>query len=175
MSASDILAVLALIVSCVGIGIAFWANRISVRALKLAEASNATTAEQQFDRIRAELLMQIADSRKQLERTRIEIGALKAGYAAEPQGVQRLMSEYNESLFGDYLSRIEASIRQLDHLWGEVATWTADKPHAELMAVKALLYRTHQDDETACNAATVMMAEYRASLDASRSLVRGPC
>lgn len=178
MSASDILALLALVVSAVGTAFAFRANRISAQSVKLTEDVAKADSELQFHTIRAEILIQIADSRRQLDRTRIELGTLKAVYDAEPQPVQVLLARYNDDLFIGYLSRIEALIAQLDEYWSKVVAWTSDQPHAEMMATKALLHRTYLGDESACDSAEYCMAEYcmaeyRKRLDDARTYVQG--
>jgi hypothetical protein len=118
-------------------------------------------------------LMQVADSRRQLDKTRIEIGALHAGYVMESQPVRALLQTYNSSLFDDYQSRIKSSLAQLDDLWNDISTWDAEKPHLELMALKALLHRAHTDDEQACDSASHMMAEYKMQLTKAREYAAG--
>jgi hypothetical protein len=65
--------------------------------------------------------MQIADSRRFLDKTRIEIGTLRADFDAEKQPVKVVMAGYT-NLFTDYLPKVEASIAQLDVLWKDVSS-----------------------------------------------------
>lgn len=146
MDISIVIAVAALIVSVGSFGVTIWATRLSEKSLNHAIDIQAIGEEKEFQGLRTGLLMQIADSRRLLDKTRIEIGALKADFDIEKQSVKVIMAGYT-SLFTDYLPKVESAIAQLDHLWKDVSSWTTEKSYSELMAAKAVLYRSLKDDE----------------------------
>jgi len=136
----------ALLMSGGSLWVTIWATRLSKISLNHAIEVQEKVEEKEFERMRADLLMQVADSRRLLDKTRIEIGTLKADFDAEPQPVQVMMRNYT-NLFTDYPPRVEASIQQLDILWKEVSAWSKEKSQRELMDAKAVLYRSLKDDE----------------------------
>lgn len=161
------LSLIAVLVSLGSLGVTVWATRLSKKSLNHAIKIQITGEEKEFERIRADLLMQIADDRRLLDKTRIEIGTLKANFDAERQPVQVLMSNYT-NLFTDYLPKIEASIQQLDMLWNEVTNWSIDKSHRELMSAKAVLYRSLKDDEVVYDSGIYMVNVFKAKLEAAK-------
>ena len=61
----------ALLVSVGSLSITLWATRLSSKSLNHAIEIQEKGEEKEFERIRAELLMQIADNRRLLDKTRI--------------------------------------------------------------------------------------------------------
>lgn len=171
MTTSDKVAIAAFFVSVISAFVAIWGVSVSSRAMKLAERQDKDSNSQQFERLRTEVLNMIADSGRQLEAARIDLGALRAGFAAEPQPVQVMLGSYRESLFDSYLPKIEAAVHQLDQLWQSVIAWQSSMPHGEIQAMKALVHRSHRDDETVCGVAKAMAAEYQEKLRAARVYV----
>jgi hypothetical protein len=167
MDISTTISVVAVLVSLGSLGVTIWATRLSKKSLNHAIEIQVAGEEKEFERIRADLLMQIADSRRLLDKTRIEIGTLKANFDAEPQPVQVLMTNYT-NLFTDYLPKVEASIQQCDMLWKEVANWSQEKSLRELMDAKAVLYRSLKDDEVVYDSGIYAVNVFRAKLDAAK-------
>jgi hypothetical protein len=114
--------------------------------------------------------MHIADDRRVLDKTRIEIGTLKVDFYAEAQLIQVIMRDYT-NLFTNYLPRVEASINQLDILWKEVSGWSKDKSYRELMDAKAVLYRSLKDDEVVYDSGIYKINEFKAQLEVARQRV----
>ena len=161
------ISLIAVLISLGSFGVTIWATRLSKNSLNHAIAIQIAGEEKEFERLRADLLMQIADSRRLLDKTRIEIGTLKANFDVEPQPVQVLMTNYT-NLFTDYLPKVEASIQQCDMLWKEVANWSREKSHRELMDAKAVLYRSLKDDEVVYDSGIYAVNVSTAKLDAAK-------
>ena len=166
------ISIVALLVSIGSLGITVWATKLSKSSLDHAIDVQQKGEEKEFERLRAELLMQVADSRRLLDKTRIEIGTIKADFDAEPQPVQVLMRNYT-NLFTDYLPKVEASIAQLDALWKEVSGWSKEKSHRELMDTKAVLYRSLKDDEVVYDSGIYMVNVFKAKLEMAKQYVSG--
>jgi hypothetical protein len=160
----------ALLVSIGSLSVTLWATRLSNRSLNHAIKIQEKGEEKEFERLRVELLMQIADDRRLLDKTRIEIGTLKADFDAEPQPIQVMMRNYT-NLFTVYLPKIEASIKQIDMLWKDVSDWSKEKNHRELMDAKAVLYKSLKDDEVVYDAGIYMVNEFKAQLEVARQRV----
>jgi len=167
MDPSTALSLAALVVSVGSLGVAVWANRISKKALAHSMRAQEEGDQREFDRIRAELLNQISDSRAVLERTRLEIGTLQANFRAEPPAVQSLMANYT-GLFSEYLPSVERAITRCDQLWREVSEWGRSKSHTELMEARAVLYRSLQDDRSAQESGTYLVNEFTTKLELAR-------
>jgi hypothetical protein len=104
---------------------AAWAAWISHQTFEHARQVHREERRVGFERERSQLLEAISASKLLLDKTRIEIGALKARFDAAPQQVHVLLQGYTD-LFTDYLPRIEAGVRQCTALWSEVANWNED-------------------------------------------------
>lgn len=170
MDMPTVISIVALLVSIGSLGITVWATKLSKESLDHAIDIQVKGEEKEFERLRAELLMQIADSRKLLDKTRIEIGTLKADFDAEPQPIQVIMKNYT-NLFADYQPKVESAIGQLDMLWKEVSSWPKEKSHHELMDTKAVLYRSLKDDEVVYDSGIYMVNVFKAKLEIARQHV----
>ncbi len=161
------IALIAVLISLGSFGVTIWATRLSKKSLDHAIAIQISGEEKDFEKLRADLLMQIADSRRLLDKTRIEIGTLKANFDAEQQPVKVLMTNYT-NLFTDYLPKVEASIQQCDMLWKEVSGWSKNKSHRELMDAKAVLYRSLKDDEVVYDSGLYCVNLFKAKLEMAK-------
>ncbi len=170
MDTSTTISLGALLVSVGSLSITIWATKLSNRSLSHAIEIQEKGEEKEFERLRIDLLMQIADDRRLLEKTRIEIGTLKAEFDAESQPTKKIMRNYI-NLFNEYLPRVEASIKQLDILYNDVSGWSKEKSHRELMDAKAVLYRSLKDDEVAHDCGTYLVSVFRAQLEVARQRV----
>jgi hypothetical protein len=158
---------MALVVSIGSLAIAIWATRISKTSLDHAVSVQQESDKREFERSRADLLNQVSDSRAILDKTRIEIGTLRADFQVEPQTVQAAMANYT-TLFSDYLPKIEETIRQCDQLWESISAWGADKGYADLMQARAALYRSLKDDELAKESGIYLVGTFRTKLESAR-------
>jgi hypothetical protein len=164
------ISIFAFLVSIGSLCVTVWATKLSQKSLDHAIDIQTKAEEKEFDKLRTDLLMQLADSRRLLDKTRIEIGTFKADFDAEPHAVQDIMSNYT-SLFTDYLPRVEASIEQLDMLWKEVSAWSKEKSHREIMDTKAVLYRSLKDDEVVYDSGIYAVNEFKAKLATAKESV----
>jgi hypothetical protein len=170
MDAPIVIAIIALLVSVGSLGVTVWATRLSKKSLNHAINIQIRGEEKEFDRLRTELLMQIADRRRLLDKMRIEIGTLKAEFDAEKQPVKVIMGSYT-NLFSEYLPKVEASIQQLDMRWREISGWSKEKDYRELMDTKAVLYRSLKDDEVAYDSGIYMVNVFKAKMEAVKQSV----
>lgn len=160
----------AVFVSIASLSVTLWATRLSNKSLNHAIEIQKKNEEKEFERLRTELLMQIADSRRLMDKTRIEIGTLKADFDAEPQPIKMIMKNYT-NLFTDYFPRVEASVNQLDILWKDVSGWSKKKSYRELMDAKAVLYRSLKDDEVVYDVAIYLINVFKAQLEVARQKI----
>ena len=154
------ISVVALLLSFGSLGVTVWATKHAIDVQNKGD-------EREFERLRAELLMQVADSRRLLDKTRIEIGTIKADFDVELQSVKALMGKYT-NLFTEYLPKVEAAITQLDALWIEVAGWSKEKTPRELMDTKAILYRSLKDDEVVYDSGICLVNMFKAKLEMAK-------
>ena len=167
MDISIALSLIALAVSAGGLAVSLWATRISKRSLEHSQGVQKEAERREFDAVRADLLNQIADGRAVLDRTRIEIGTLRANFLAEPATVQALMVNFT-GLFSEFLPKVELGIRQADELWAQVAQWDSTKSHKELMDAIAVLYRSLQDDKAAQESGMYLVNRFTVHLESAR-------
>jgi hypothetical protein len=171
MDLSTMISIVALIISLGGLAVTLWATRISKRSLEHAIGVQKRSDLKEFERVHAELLNQISDSRAILDKTRIEIGTLQANFHAEPVAVKALLANFT-GLFSEYLPKVEQAIRQCDELWTDVSGWSSDKAHADLMRARAVLYRSLKDDETVREAGIYLVNSFKVKLELARQQVR---
>ena len=160
----------ALLVSVGSLSVTLWATRLSNKSLNHAIEIQQKNEEKEFERLRTDLLMQVADSRRLMDKTRIEIGTLKADFEAEPQPIKMLMANY-ANLFTYYFPKVEDSISRLDILSKDVSGWPNEKSYRELMNAKALLYQSLKQDEVVYDVAIYLINEFKAQLQVARKKI----
>jgi hypothetical protein len=170
MDASVLIAVLAVAVSVGSFVVSIWATRISKRTLEYAAGVQRDAERREFERVRTDLLNQIADIRALLDLTRLEIRTLQANFSAEPPAVQALMGNFT-GLFTEYLPKLETALRGAEECWLKVARWEETKTHKELMEAKAILYRSLQDDRSAHDSGMYLVTRFSIHLDEARQRV----
>lgn len=170
MDLPTIVSIVALIMSFGGLAVTLWATRISKRALEHAIEIQEGSDLKEFERVRAELLNQISDSRAILDKARIEVGTIQASLQAEPAAVQVLMANYT-ALFSHYLPKVEQAIHQCDELWTDVSGWSSDKGQTDLMHARAVLYRSLKDDEIVHESGIYMVNAFKVKLELAKQQV----
>ena len=105
-----------------------------------------------------------------LDRTRVEIGTLKAIFDAEPQPVQALLSNFT-SLFTEYLPKVEGGVRQAAALWDEVAEWRASTGLDTLIHHEARYRALLREDEMVRDSALYMINVFNDKLEKAREHV----
>lgn len=172
MELALVVSIIAALISLGSLAVTIWATRISKQSLNHAINIQERMDSKEFERTRSDILIQIADCRKVLDKTRIEIGALKTNFDAEPQPVQLILSPQG-GLFSDYLPKVEGAIRLLDALKNDVLEWTTDKPYGELMNAKAVLYQQLKDNEVVYDAGIYSVNEFKTKLELAKEYVKG--
>jgi len=120
---------------------AWWSSK---RALDLARSSAKDAGLIELERIRLDLLNDIADNRALLERARIEIGAIRAKYELEPPPVKEQLHDYVR-LFNETLPQAEKVIKDYEEAWTLWVSQNAPQGYRELMNQRALLHRFGTD------------------------------
>jgi hypothetical protein len=157
----------ALLVSALSILVASWAAWISHRALGHSHAIDQRERRTSFQRERAQLLDLVNASRSVLDRTRIEIAALKATFDAESEPVRILLGNYT-SLFTEYLPRIEAGVRQATALWDEVAGWNEGTDVDAIIQMQAKIRALLHEDQVAHDQGLYLVGVFREKLALAR-------
>lgn len=157
------ISIIALLISLGSFGVTILATRLSKKSLDHALKSYNINEEKEFERVRGEILMQIADNRRLLDKTRIEIGTLEANFEIEKQPVKVIMGKYT-NLFSEYLPTIVEGIEQLDNEWEDVSSWTNETDHRTLIETKSRLYRALKDFEVAYDSGMYMINEFNEKL-----------
>ena len=158
------ISVIAAIISIGSLSIAFWATRLSKKSLEHSIDIQQRSEKKEFENSKAELLMQISDNRRVLDKTRIEIGTLKAHFDVESQRVKAIMTNYT-ALFDSHLPQIEKLIQVLDARWKDVSEWTQEKSHKDLMEEKALLYSDLKDNEVIYESGDYLVRKFKNRLE----------
>lgn len=166
------IAVIALSVSVLSFVISALSAWVSHCGLTLARQAYEQERHENFEKQRSSLLEVINTSRSTLDRTRIEIGTLKAIFGAEPQPVQTLLSNYT-ALFTEYLPRVEAGVRQAASLWDEVADWDESTGITALVHHEARYRALLHEDQMAHENALYLIAVFKEKLEDARRYVSG--
>ena len=162
MEASDVIAVLALIVSLASAYISYRAFTHSVSVHEL----ESTLA---FERDKSELLMHVEQSRNLFSSARREIEQIQFVLFQEPIQVQTALKSY-ENLFTVLLPRLIGAERQASQLWEEIHQWR-DKSGRSAFAHHTPRYRALiEDDRVAHDSALFCVAELRAQLTRAKDM-----
>jgi hypothetical protein len=164
------IAVVALAISVLSFATSVWSAWVSDRTLTHTRKVYAQERRENFMRQRSELLEVINTSRSTLDRTRVEIGTLKAIFDAEPQPVRSLLSNYI-SLFSEYLPKIECGVRQASMLWEEVAEWDESTGTSALMHHEAKFRALLHENQMVYEHALYMINVFNEKLEQARSYV----
>jgi hypothetical protein len=164
------IAVIAVVVSALGFGTSVWSARVSHRGLAHAREVHEQERRENFERQRSALLEVINASRSTLDRTRVDIGTLKAIFDAEPEPVRALLSNY-VSLFTEYLPRVEGGVHQAGALWDEVAEWDTRAGMSALIHHEARYRALLHDDQMVRDHALYMINVFNEKLAQARSYV----
>ncbi len=165
MATSDWIAIGALGVSLISL-------HLSKRSLE--NSKTVTDASQAFRvaEAKSELLTILSESRSVLNRTRIDIGALKAIYDNEKQPVQILMQNYI-SLFTEYLPTVETALKQVEADWISVQSWTDEIGISDILRRKSDCQSDLKDHENCYEQAVYLIEEFRTVLARARQHSRG--
>lgn len=164
------IAVIALGISALGFATSVWSVWVSHRALAHTCEVHEQERRESFERQRTALLEVINTSRSTLDRTRVDIGTLKAIFDAEPEPVRALLSNFS-SLFTEYLPKVEGGVRQAGALWAEVAEWDPRTGTSALIHHEARFRALLHDDQMVRDHALYMINVFKEKLELARSHV----
>lgn len=164
------IAIIALMVSVFGFVTSVWSAWVSHRGLAHTRDAYEQDRRESFERQRAVLLEVINTSRGTLDRTRVDIGTLKAIFDAEPEPVRALLSNY-QSLFTEYLPRVQGGVNQAGALWDEVAEWDPRTGMSALIHHEARYRALLHDDQMVRDHALYMINVFKEKLQLARDHV----
>jgi hypothetical protein len=133
------------------------------RAGRIHEQSQLDAGAQR----KRELLVLMSDCRATLNSTRVDIGALKAVFDAEPQPVRALLKNF-VGLFNDYLPNIERALASLDADRQAVANWAGNFPVVDLERQHARIYDDLKTFQFVGSNATSLIATFKEKLGLAR-------
>jgi hypothetical protein len=158
------IAVTALLVSIIGVYISHKADR---RSKATAEDSQRNLRESS----KADLLALMSECYAVLNDARIEIGALKAEFDAEPDAVKRSLNHY-VALFTEYLPTIEAALETWDADRKAVERWGGHLSFADIMREKARIQSDLKNFQNAARQGEKMVSTFREKLELARRTQR---
>ena len=170
METSVIIALIALIVSIGSLLITWWATNISKTSLEHAIETSNKSDRNNNEREKLDLLQSLSEARAVLERTRIDIGALKANFDAETQPVREPMKSYT-SLFNSYLPKIEITSKQIEEDWSKLMEYSDDISFHDLIRHKAIYNERLTNFEIVRDNAIHLMAEFEIKLKQAKEYV----
>ena len=163
MTTSDWIAGGALAVSLISL---YLSNKSLKNSKVATEASQAIrTAE-----AKSELLAILSECRAVLNRTRIDIGALKAIYDNEKQPVQVLLQNFI-SLFTEYLPTVETALAQVEADWKSVQSWANEISVSDILRRKSDFQDNLKDYENTHEQAVYLIEEFRNVLAKARRYI----
>lgn len=171
MEDQKLIAWIALGISVLSFGTSVWSAWISHRSYNHAKSVHDTEQELAFEKERSELLEVINTSRSILDKTRIEIGTLKAQFDAEPARVQALLVNYTD-LFTEFLPRVEAGVSQATAIWNEVAEWSFKTGINAMVAHQSRFRALIHEDQTAHESALYCIGVFKEKLDRAKLAIK---
>jgi len=161
MTASVAIAAVALIVSILSLVI----SKLSYdRAGRIHDQQQVNAALQ----AKVALLALMSDCAATLNATRVDIGALKAYYDAEPESVKSLLVNF-VGLFTEYLPSIEHALAVVETDRRAVASWGGGIPIADLEREKARMYNDLKAFQFADKQAQSLLRTFKEKLDLARA------
>ncbi|PPD53786.1 MAG: hypothetical protein CTY10_08255 [Methylotenera sp.] len=170
MEDEKLIAWIALGISILSFGTSIWSAFIGHRSYNHTKSVHETELELAFEKERSELLEIINTSRSILDKTRIEIGTLKAEFDSEHAKVQALLANYT-NLFTEFLPRIEAGVTQATMLWNEVAEWNFKTGIKAMVSHQSRYRALIHEDQTVHESALYCIKVFRDKLDRAKLAV----
>lgn len=167
MGTSDVIAILALIVSLGSGAISFWAFKHSVRVHDL-------DANLAFDRDRSELLVHLEESRALFASSKLELEEVQLALSHVQDQAQSALIDHDK-LLAEFQRKLAGAERQASILWGEVFDWQG-KQRKGAIAHHAPRYRSLiASDRVVNDAALVHIANIRHLLAHEEDRARSVC
>ena len=150
---------IALFVSIGSAVISLWSTFISKHSLEHTLMAQHRADDEDFEKLRLEVLTQIADNIEIMREYLIKVNSLKIKYDSEPSAVQALMKNYT-NLFTDYLPRVVFALKTLDSEWKNVSSYSEKSDYKKLMNEKANLYLARKANEAVKASVQSMIDEF---------------
>jgi L-amino acid N-acyltransferase YncA len=141
-----LISIIALFVSLGGMGISLWSTFISKNSFEHTLMAQRRADDEDFEKLRLDVLMQIADLTEITRQYLIKVNTLKIKYDSEPLPVQDLMKNYT-NIFTDYLPRVVFTLKSLDYAWKNVSSYSEKNDYKKLIHDKANLYLAWKANE----------------------------
>lgn len=170
MEDQTLIAWLALGISVLGFGTSIWSVWVSHRSYGHSRLVHEEEKRLSFEKERSELLEIINTSKNILDKTRIDIGTLKAKFEDEPPEVKSMMNNYT-NLFTEFLPQIEGGVRQATSLWDEVAEWSPETGIYALVMHQARFRALIHNDQTAHESALYCIGVFKEKLGIAKMVV----
>lgn len=143
---SILFSVIALFISLGGVTISLWSASISKHSLEHTLIAQKRADDEDFEKLRLDVLIQVADNTEIMSQYLIKVNSLKIKYDSEPVAVQSLMKNYT-NLFTDYLPRVVFALKTLDNEWKNVSSYSEKNDYKKLINEKANLYLAAKSNE----------------------------
>lgn len=156
---STLISVVALFVSLGSVTISLWSTFISKHSLEHSLIAQRRADDEDFEKLRLEVLIQVADNTEIMRQYLIKVNGLKIKYDSEPLAVQALMKNYT-NLFTDYLPRVVFALKTLDSEWENVSSYSEKNDYKRLMNEKANLYLAWKSNEAVKTSVQSMIDEF---------------
>lgn len=140
MNIAKVISILALLISIGGLSISAWNITISRRSFDHALKVHQNEADKNFEKLRLNFLMQIADDLEIMNKYLIEIYEVKTKFDAEPTSVKESMKD-SFSKLNNYTTMVVFSLAKLNVEREIVASYSNKSDYKKLIMDKATFYR----------------------------------
>lgn len=164
MDSSIRLSIIALLISLGGVGISLWATLISKHSLDHALQVQQRQDDEDFEKLRMEVLMQISDTTEIMRQYSIQLNIAKMKYDNEPEPVKKLMKNYADLLFTQYLTSVGVTMQRLDNERKTVLSYSQKNDYKKLMGEKAQLYQGLKANEAVRSSVQNVINEFNVKL-----------
>ncbi len=165
MNTSDVIAIFALVIS-------FGSLYINKIALDNAKEIQKDAEKKLIENEKINLLKQISDNKSILNKTRIEIGALRANFEIEPQPVKVIMRQFT-NIFTESLPSIEDVISYLEDTYNNITNWRGEMSYSDILHTKASYHEDLKQFEISHEQAIQCIAIFKEKLKLAKEHVNG--
>jgi len=165
MEITNILAILAVVISIGGL---IYAKK----SFHLSKSIQDKTNEMEIDIQKNELLQIISNNKQLLNKSSIDLGALKADFEVEPQPIKTIMREQTKILKRNQ-QIINYSLEKLEKLRLKIQNWNGTLSHKDVMRYKSELYEQMKDHELNEEITTSQIKTFKEKLLQAREYANG--
>ena len=161
---STLLSIIALLISIGSVAISLWSTFISKNSFEHTLKAQSRADDEDFEKLRLQVLMQVADNTEVMRQYLIKVNGLKIRYDNDPPAVKELLRNYT-AIFTDYLPRVVFALQNLDKEWKNVSAYSGKDDYKKLMNEKANLYLAWKANEAIKASAQYMIEDFTQKLD----------